>query len=161
ESLSVGMPEHESRRRLGIRRYIERFRVAHTREGTCRHIPDRVAARFAGRDSNRSKTPHQIRRIVDVNEVELKILPGGDVQNTIGILFSELCQDIQLIWGHTTKGNFNALHSGRVPKRIRAFGHIAQEVELLRANPVVTMTVVITLPVTSAPEPRFSENFFV
>jgi hypothetical protein len=69
EILRIGMSEQEERSGMGVGNNVERLVATHTRDRTCGDVADRVAARFTRRDPDRSKTPHQIRRVVDVHEV--------------------------------------------------------------------------------------------
>src|SRR5207249_10277396 len=81
--------------------------------------------------------------------------------NAVCVFLRKLRQCIQLIRSDAAKWNFDPLHSGRVPKGVGPFGHVAQEAELLRSNTVVPVTVVVALPVTAAAKPRFRKNFLV
>src|SRR5262245_44058372 len=160
-ALRVGVPKHELRCSLGVWRYVERLRLTDTRQRACRYVPNGVAAGLTSRNAHRRKPAHQIRRVVDVNEMQLEILTCGDVKNTVGVFFGEIRQSVQLDWGDAAEGDFDPLHSRRIPKRIRTFGHVAQEGELLRSNTVMPMPVVITLAVTASTKSSFRKNLLV
>src|SRR5262249_32665736 len=123
--------------------------MANARQRASGHVSNRVAASFTSRDADSSKTPHDIRRVVDVNVVKLEILTRRDVQDVVRILSGKLRQSIQLSRSHTAKRNLDTLHSRRVPQRFGTFGHVSEKVQLLCANPIVTMAVVISLPITA------------
>ncbi len=61
-------------------------------------------------------------RVVDVDVVELEVLPGGDVADAVGVLLGEVGEDLHLLGVQAAEGNLDALHAGRVPERLRAFG---------------------------------------
>src|SRR5206468_2166639 len=93
--------------------------------------------------------------------MELKVLASRNVEDSVGILFSEVCKRVQLVRRDAAERDLDALHSRSVPQRIRTFGHVACKVELLRANPVVAMAVVIALAIAAAAKARFGKNFLV
>src|SRR5262249_24834694 len=74
ESMGVRMAKHEFRGSFGVWCYIENLASADAGERACSDVANRITARFARRNSDCSKPPHEIRRIVDVDVVQLEIL---------------------------------------------------------------------------------------
>src|SRR5262249_24815250 len=161
EALCVGMSKHELRCSLGVWCYIEGLCVTDTGQRARRYVPDRVAAGLTSCNTYRRKPAHQIWRVVDVNEMQLEILTCSDVQNPVRVFLGEIRQSIQLDWSDAAEGNFDALHSGRIPERIRTFGHVAQERELLGSDTVMPVPIVIALAVTASTKSSFRKNLFV
>jgi hypothetical protein len=93
--------------------------------------------------------------------MELEILACGDVENAVRVFFGEFRQGVQLVWSDAAEWNFDPLHSGRVPKGIRTFGHVAQVGKLLRSNAVMPVPVVVTLTVTASTKSGFRKNLLV
>ena len=86
------------------------------------HIADAVAAGFAGSDIDGGQAAHESGCVVNVNEVELNILARGDVRDAVGIFFGQFGEDFELRRVKPAERNFDALHAGRVPERVRTFG---------------------------------------
>ena len=128
---------------------IERFGVADAGERACGDIADGVAASFARRDADRAEPPHDGRRVVDVDEVILEILPCRDVKHAVGIFLGEIGQHVHLIGVQAAKRDLDALHSRSVPEGVRSLGQVGRVVQFLRADAVVPMTVVVALAITS------------
>ena len=110
-----------------------------------------VAACLARRDADRAQPPHDGRRVVDVDEVILEILPRRDVKHAVRILLGEIGQHIHLIRIQAAERNLDALHARGVPEGFRSLRQIGRVVQFLRADPVVPVTVVVALAVTSSP----------
>ena len=85
EVLGIGVAEQEAHRGLGMRRDIEGLVAADPGDRARGHIADGVAARLAGRDTDRGEPPHQRRGVVDVDIVELDVLAGGDVAHAVAV----------------------------------------------------------------------------
>ncbi len=109
----------------------------------------------------RGKPPHQIRRVVDMDIMQLKILTRGDVKNAVGVLLGELGQRVQLLGGNATERDFDALHARGVPERVGPLRHVGQEVELLGSDAVVPMPVIVALAIDSAAKTGFGKDLFV
>ena len=73
EILTVRMRQKEIRERLGIGRDVEALTSADPRRGASRDVADAVAAGLAGGDAHRRQPPHQVRGVLDVDEVELEV----------------------------------------------------------------------------------------
>ena len=57
--------------------------------------------------------------------MKLKILAGGDVSDAVGIFLGQLRHGFELRRIEAAAGNLDALHAGRVPHGVGAFGQIA------------------------------------
>ena len=160
--LRIRMAKQEARQRLGIRRHVKRLRSTDPRDRAGSHVADGVAARFAGRDPDRRQPAHAGRGVLDVDEMQLKVLPGGDVQNTIGIFFGNIRQDLQLFGGDAAKRNLDALHPRRIPRGVRPFGQPGVRIgQPLRLETVEPLGVIVPLAIRPAAQARFCEKFLV
>ena len=83
EILSVRMSQQETGAGFGIWGHVERFAVTDARQGAGRHIAHRVATGFPSRDSHRRQPSHQGGSVLNMDEVELEILPRGHVQDPV------------------------------------------------------------------------------
>ena len=161
EVLTVGMTEQELRERIGIRCYVERLVGTDAHEWAARNVADGVATRLACRDSRCCQSPHDSRRIFDVNEMKLKILPRRDVCDTIRILFRQLGHHLELLRVHAAKRDLDALHPGRIPHRVGALRDLLLERQRLGFSPIVALAVVVPLTIYAAPQPSFRKYLFV
>src|SRR2546429_76032 len=82
------------------------------------------------------ETAEEFRHIVDVHEVELDVLPGGDVADVVGILPRQLGQRDHLLGVQPAVRDLDALHARRVPEGVGALGE-RRVGELLRLGAVV------------------------
>ena len=89
------------------------------------HVAHGVAARLARGDADGGEAPHQRRRVVDVDEVELEVLARGDVDDAVGVLLGEVGQDLELPGVDAAERDLDPLHAGRVPQRGRPLGEAA------------------------------------
>ena len=62
---------------------------------------------------------------------------------------------------YSAERNFDAHHSGRVPKSIGPFEYVCAVFELLDKLAVVTLAVVVALAVDAAPQAGFGENLLI
>ena len=83
EVLSILVVQQEIRQGVGIRRHVEALVAADTRQGARRHVAHHIAARLLCGDADGRQAPHQVRRIVDMDEMELEILPRRDVADGV------------------------------------------------------------------------------
>ena len=120
EILRVGMAEQKAHGRLRVGRDVERLVAAHAGERAGGDVAHRVAAGFARRDADRGQAPHDVRRVLDVDEVELEVLARGDVADAVGVLLGEVGEDVDLLRRQAAEGDLDALHAGRVPERLGA-----------------------------------------
>ena len=156
------MAQQKLRQGPGIGRDVECFVLANTRVRASRHVAHRIAAGLAGGDTGGRETAHQARRVVDVNVVELKILPRGHVRDAVGVLLGQLRHRLELIRVEPSARNLDPLHARSIPHRVRTFGEVAGRIRnLLNLRAVVPLAVVVALAVGSPAQPRFGEEALV
>ena len=147
---------------MGVGGYVEALVAANAGQGAGGDVAHHVAAGFLRGDVHCGQTPHEVGGIVDVNEVELEILPRGDVADGIGVLFRQVGQRLHLLGVEATEGNLDALHAGRVPHRLRPLGEaLAGITQRPRFDAVMALPVVVALAVDAAPQARFGKNLVV
>ena len=81
------MTQQELGAGLGIRGYIERFGIANAGNRACSDVSHGISAGLTRGNTYRGQSIHNIRRVVDMNIVQLNILAGGDVQDGVRVLF--------------------------------------------------------------------------
>jgi hypothetical protein len=81
---------------------------------------------FTRSESDRGKTTHDRRGVVDVDKVILEVLTRRDVQYAIGILLGEVGQHIHLVGIHAAERDLDALHPGSIPQRLRTFCQVVE-----------------------------------
>jgi len=97
-----------------------------------------------------------------VHVVKLKILPRGNVRNSVGILFRQFRHDLKLIGIQSASGNLDALHSGRIPERVRTLSQIAgRKIQLLDLLSVIALPVVVALTISAAAQASLGEQAFL
>ena len=162
EVLGVGVPEEEPHGRAGVGGHVEGLVAADPRERAGGDVADGVAARFAGGDAHRREPAHQGRGVVHVDEVELHVLPGGDVADAVAVLLGEVGEGFHLLGGQPPERDLDALHAGGVPHRVGALGQpVRGEREGLDPVAVVPLPVVVALPVGPAPQAGLREHLVV
>ena len=97
EVLGVLVAEQEVGKSLRVQRDIEDLVATNARLGASRDVAHRVPARLSCRHTARCEAPHHRRRIVDVDVVELKVLPCRDVADAVGILLRQIGEDPHLL----------------------------------------------------------------
>src|SRR5579863_8843689 len=90
EILGIGMAQQEFCERPGVRSDVEYFVLANTGVGASGDVANRIAAGLARGDIRSRETPHQRRRVVNVDVVELESLARGDVGDTVGIFLGQI-----------------------------------------------------------------------
>src|SRR5690606_35678889 len=108
------------------------------------------------------QTPHDVRGVLDVHEVELDVLAGRDVEDLIRVLLGELADRLELLGAQLPHRDLDALHARRVPHRVGPFGQLTgRVVELLGLLSVVPLAVVVTLPIHATAQARLGEQLFL
>src|SRR4051794_28562647 len=90
--------------------------------------------------------------------MQLYVLPGGDVANSVRIFLSHVREDVHLIRVQATKWNLDALHPRRVPHRVGALGRRGRERQALVSNAIVSLTVVVALAVGTPAQPGLAKQ---
>ena len=161
EVLHVGMTEHEGHQRLGVGRNVEDFGFADTCQRAAGDVANRVATGFARRNAHRGESTHQVRRVFDVDIVELEILSRCHVKNRVGIFFRKIRVHFELFRRNATIRDLDSAHTGRVPEGLGPFrGDVGKPEGLLR-DTIMALAIVVTLAVNPAAKAGFGENFFV
>ncbi len=159
EVLGVVVPQQEVGDRVRVGRDVEGLGLAHAGQGAGGDVADGVAAGLAGGDPHRGQAAHEVRRVLDVDEVELEILAGRHVQDAVRVLLADLGQDIELLGGESAHGDLDPLHAGGVPHRAGALRDLARgEHDVLGALAVVALPVVVPLAVDAAAQARLREE---
>jgi hypothetical protein len=158
EVLDVRVAEQELHQRPGVGRHVEGLGPADARHGAAGHVSDRIAAGLPGRDADGGQAPHQVRRVLDVDVVELDVLTRGDVQDAVRVLLGERRELVELVGRDAAEGDLDAHHPGRVPDRLRALGGLLFEGERALGDSVVATAVVVALAVDAPPQARLGEH---
>src|SRR5690606_9251796 len=108
--------EEVVRVRVRVGRDVERLVVADAGEGAGGDVTHRVAARLARGDAHGGQAAHQIRRVLDVDEVELDVLARRDVQDRVRVLLGEIRGHFDLLGRELPVGDLDAHHARRVPQ---------------------------------------------
>jgi len=93
-----------------------------------------------------------------MDEVKLKILPGGDMGDAVRVLFGQLSQHLQLGCIQSSERDFDALHARSVPEGVRTLRRGGGIFEDARGAAIVPLAVVIPLAVGSPPKPGLGED---
>ena len=160
--LHIVVAEQELGIGVGIRRCVEDLCAADTGQVAAGYVADRVATCFARGDADGGQTTHHVRRIFDMHKMQLDILAGGYMQNAVRVFVSDLREHVKLLRRQAAVGHFDALHTRRVPERIRPFETIAiLERQFAALEAVMALAVVVALPVDAPPQTGFGEDLFV
>ncbi len=90
--------------------------------------------------------------------VQLDVLAGRDVADSVGVLFSHVRQNIHLLRAEAAEWNLDALHPRGVPDGVRAFGRGGWERQAPVCDTVVALTVVVALTIGAPAQPGFAEQ---
>src|SRR5690606_12803736 len=161
EVLRLRMAEQEVRHGAGVRRDVEHLVVAHAGDVARGDVAHRVPAGFASRDAHLGEAPHQRGRVLEMDVVELHVLPRRDVQDVIGVLLGEIADRLELPRRDAAAGDLDALHPRRIPQRTGPFGEVRIEAEGLRVATIVPKAVVVTLTIGTTTQTRFGEDLVV
>ena len=160
--LAVGVSEQKLRQRLRIRGHVKRFVLANACIRARRHITHRVSASLARSDARRRQAPHQAGRVVNLDVVQLKVLPGGDVGDAVGVFLRQLGQTSSCAAFRPPPGILMRCIPGASHIVVRAFGQVAGgKIQSLDFLAVAALTVVIALPVGAAAQAGLGEKAFV
>ena len=161
EVLDVRMPQEILRARVGVGRDVEALGAADARELARGHVAHAVAARLTRGDADGRQAAHHIRRVLDVDVVELDVLPRRDVEDAIRVLLRELRVDLELAHREAPHRDLDAHHPRRVPLGVRALRQRLGELEGLLSGAVVAEAVVVALAVGASAQARLREDLIV
>ena len=122
--LCILMAQEEIGQGPGIGRHVKALVVADAGQRARRHVTYHVATGLTRGDAYGRQAPHEVWRIVNMHEVQLKILPRRDVTDGIRVLFRQVGQRLHLLGGQASKGNFDALHAWGIPHRLWSLGQL-------------------------------------
>ena len=117
-----GWPSRKNVQRVRVGRDVERLRAADAGERAGGDVADGVAAGLARGDADGGQAAHDVGRVLDVDEVQLDVLAGGDVQMRSEYSSAQLGEHVHLLGGDLPARDLDPLHAGRVPQRARALG---------------------------------------
>ncbi len=108
------MAQEVARQRLGVRRHVEGFvcRDAAVRAG--RDVADGVAAGLARREPGFGQPAHGRLDVVQLQEVELHVLAGGDVAEAARVRGGHVGQRVELLAVQDALRDLDAQHLGVV-----------------------------------------------
>ena len=159
EVLAVGMAQQESGQSPGIGSHIEGLVRADPRIGAGGDVANRIAASLSSGDSNRRQTAHQRRSILHVHVVELEILPGGDVGDTVGVFLGQFGHHLELSGVESAVGDLDSLHARSIPEGIGALGRIGRRIFQGSGRfSIVPLTIVVPLSINAPTQPGFRED---
>ena len=122
EVLGIGMTEQKPHGRAGVGGHVERLVAADAREGAGGDVAHAVAARLPRGDADRREPAHQGRGVVELDEVELHVLPGRDVADSVAVFLGEVGEGVHLLGGHPAERDLDPVHAGSVPDRVGTLG---------------------------------------
>ena len=121
------MPQQVARQRLGVGGHVERFVLRHAGIGAGGDVAHRVAARLARRHARGRELPHRRLGVVQLDEVQLDVLPRRDVPEAARVAFRDVGQGVELLADQNALGNLDAHHL-RIARLALAVG-AAQQAE--------------------------------
>jgi len=160
--LMEGMAEEKLCQRVGIRSYIEHLVLADAGEGATGDVAHRIAAGLAGGDADGGQAAHQRGSIVNMDEMQLEILPSRDMGDPIRVFLCQLGQHLQLLRIYSSVRDLDPLHPGRVPDRTRPLGGMLRRIgQLLGLVAVMALAIIVSLAVHTTAEARLGKHLFV
>ena len=116
------MAEQIARQGFGVRRDVERLVGGDAGVRAGGDVPHRVAARFSGRQACVCQVAHRRLDVVQLEEVQLDVLPRGDVPEAAGVPLGDVRQRVQLRLAEDALRNLHAQHLGvaGLPLTVRA-----------------------------------------
>ena len=161
EVLNVVVTEQELEQCVRVGGDVEGLGVTDPSQGAGGDVAHRVAAGLTGGDAHGGQPAHQIGGVLDVDEVELEVLPGGHVQDAVGILLGKFGQHLELVGIQASEGHLDAVHPGSIPFGVGSLGEVGRKLERLDPDAVVAVTVVVALAVGPPAKPRLGEDLLV
>ena len=104
------MPQQVARQRLRVRRDVEQFVGGDAGERAGGDVAHRVAARLARRDPGVGEAPHGGLDVVQLHEMELHVLPRGDVAEAARIEVRDVGERLELRAGQQPLRDLDAQH---------------------------------------------------
>jgi hypothetical protein len=99
--------------------------------------------------------------VLDVDEMELEVLPGGDMGDAVGVFLGQFGHDFELARIEPAEGNLDPEHAGRVPDGARGPWWACPHRELPALRAVIALAIVVALAVGAAAQPGLGKHLFV
>ncbi len=97
-------------RGFGPRADVEHLERARPGEVAALDVAHGVAARLTTRQAHRGEIAEQLRNTLELYEVELHVLPGGQVTPAAGVLVGDVAEHVELFGRDRAVGRFHAHH---------------------------------------------------
>jgi hypothetical protein len=107
---SVEQPEKLPVRGLGPRGDVELLVRAGAGEVAAHDVADRVAAGLAAGHAGAAEQAHDLGNLLELHEVELHVLPGGDVPPAPRVGVGEVGHHLELVGQHAAPRDLHAHH---------------------------------------------------
>ena len=116
------MAEQETGERLGVGRDIEALVGGDARVRAGRDVANRVAARLPRGHAGIGEAVHRQLDVVQLDEVELDVLPRGDVPEPARVTLADVGERLELVRGQHALRNLHPQHLGvfRLPLTVGA-----------------------------------------
>ena len=109
------MAQQKARQRFGVRRDVEPLVGGDAGVRAGGDVAHRVAARLARRQPGVGEATHRRLDVVQLDEMELDVLPRGDVAEAARVALADVGQRVELIAGEDALRNLD-------PQHLRVFG---------------------------------------
>ncbi len=110
QALCVRVAQEEVGRRLGPRADVEHLERARAGEMATSHVADGVAACFAARQVDRRQQAQELGRLLELHEVHLHVLAGGEVRPAPRVLVGEVAEHLELLGDERSVGDLHPHH---------------------------------------------------
>jgi len=129
------VPQEVARQRLGVRRDVEQLVGGNPRPRAGGDVAHRIAAGFTRRQALFGEAAHHELDVVQLQEVQLDVLPRRDVREAPGVLLRDVGERDRLAFGEHALRDLHAQHLCvfRLALAVRA-AHQPERAPLIRAD---------------------------
>ncbi len=110
QPLRVRVAQEELGGRLGPRADVEHLERARAGEVATGHVADGVAARLAAGQVDRRQQAQELGRLLELHEVHLHVLAGGEVRPAARVLVGEVPEHLELLGDERAVGDLDPHH---------------------------------------------------
>ena len=110
QALRVRVAQQPVGGRLGPRRDVELLLRARAGEVAAHDVADGVAARLARGQADRRQQAQDLGRLLELDEVELHVLAGGEVAPAAGVGLGDVGERLELLGGDPAVRHLDAQH---------------------------------------------------
>ena len=110
QALGEGVAQEVLEGGLGPRADVERLVGAGAGEVAAHHVADGVAARLAGREPDRGQQAHDLGDLLELHEVDLEVLAGGDVAPPPRVRLGDVGEHVELLGVDPAVGQLHPDH---------------------------------------------------